>query len=468
MRIGWMFVGIGLLAYGCGTQAPDEVVLQTRDRAAFELANNEAQTNQLGAHASFSSAGSVASTGAFFDDLGTNGRRCVTCHAADQGFSITPSRIALTFARSSGLDPLFRLNDGAVAPTANVSTVTARRTAYSLLLQRGLIRVGIGMPSSAEFDLVAVDDPAGYASAAELSLFRRPLPATNLKFNAQVMWDGRESPYSRTFDQALLQQAEDATVGHAQALAAPTAAQKRAIVDFEVALSTAQFRDSVAGLLFDPIAGVFGGPQPLSTQPFYRGINDFVGDSQTGAPHDPAVFDLFDGWSETPTDSTAEARARASIARGQRIFNSKPASIRNTPGINDDPALGSPAELIGTCGTCHSTPNVGSGSSGLFMNIGIGGPNRAVPAMPLYTLQNRISGATVQTTDPGRALITGKWSDVQRFKVPGLRGLASRPPYFHDGRSITLIDVVDFYNGRLRMNLTDAEKADLVAFLGAL
>lgn len=467
MRNVWIAAGIGLLA-GCMTDTAGQPEQALGSTPGFALANNEAQSNQLGAHASFSTAGTVASTGAFFDDLGTNGRRCVTCHAADQGFSITPSRVALTFARSSGLDPLFRLNDGAVAPTANVSTLTARRTAYSLLLQRGLIRVGIGIPAGAEFELAAVDDPAGYASAAELSLFRRPLPATNLRFNAQVMWDGRESPFSRTFDQALLQQAEDATLGHAQALAAPTASQKRAIVDFEAALTTAQIRDSVAGLLFDPAAGLFGGPQPLSTQPFYKGINDFVGDSQTGAPHDPAVFDLFDGWSETPTDTSPAAQARASIARGQRIFNTRPASIRNTPGVNDDPALGNPAEVIGTCGTCHNTPNVGSGSSGVFMNIGIGGPARAVPAMPLYTLRNLQTGATIQTTDPGRALITGKWTDVQRFKVPGLRGLASRPPYFHDGRSITLIDLVDFYNGRLRMNLTDAEKADLVAFLAAL
>jgi len=466
MRMGWIAAAAGLLA-GCNTE-PVSDLDEALDRSSLELANNEALTNPLGAHASFSTAGTVASTGPFFDDLGTNGRRCVTCHAADQGFSITPSRIALAFARTSGNDPLFRLNDGAIAPTANVSTLTAKRIAYSLLTQRGLIRVGIGIPAGAEFELSAVDDPAGYASAAELSLFRRPLPSTNLRFNAQVMWDGRESPFSRTFDQALLQQSDDATVGHAQARVSPTAAQKRSIVDFEVALTTAQIRDTVAGTLFNPAAGLFGGPQPLSTQTFYVGINDLVGDSRTGAAHNPVAFTLFNGWSEIPSDTSAAAVARASIARGQRIFNTKPASIRNTPGINDDPALGSPAELIGTCSTCHNAPNVGSGSSGAFMNIGIGGPTRAIAAMPLYTLRNRTTGATIQTTDPGRALITGKWADIQRFKVPALRGLAARPPYFHDGRSITLIDVVDFYNGRLRMNLTAAEKADLVAFLGAL
>jgi len=62
-----------------------------------------------------------------------------------------------------------------------------------MLLDKGLIRVGIGIPRDAEFELIAADDPYRYASAAELSLFRRPLPATNLKFLTAVMWDGRET-----------------------------------------------------------------------------------------------------------------------------------------------------------------------------------------------------------------------------------------------------------------------------------
>jgi hypothetical protein len=56
-----------------------------------------------------------------------------------------------------------------------------------MLLTKGLIRVGIGVPSNAEFELIEVDDPYGYASAIELSLFRRPLPTTNLPFLATVM-----------------------------------------------------------------------------------------------------------------------------------------------------------------------------------------------------------------------------------------------------------------------------------------
>lgn len=74
----------------------------------------------------------------------------------------------------------------------------------------------------------------------------------------------------------------------------------------------------------------------------------------------------------------------------------------------------------------------------------------------------------VQTTDPGRALITGKWSDIGRVKGPVLRALASRAPYFHNGSAATLLEVIEFYDKRFGIHFTVQEKADLVAFLSAL
>lgn len=87
--------------------------------------------------------------------------------------------------------------------------------------------------------------------------------------------------------------------------------------------------------------------------------------------------------------------------------------------------------------------------------------------MPLYTLQNKQTGQQIQTTDPGRALKTGKWSDIGRFNGPILRGLATRAPYFH-GSASDLEAVVDFYDQRFGISLTDAEKDDLIAFLRTL
>jgi cytochrome c peroxidase len=91
-----------------------------------------------------------------------------------------------------------------------------------------------------------------------------------------------------------------------------------------------------------------------------------------------------------------------------------------------------------------------------------------VSGLPVYTLRNLATGETVRVTDPGRALITGKWKDIARFKGPTLRGLASRAPYFHNGSARTIADVVNFYDERFALQLTDQQKSDLEAFLAAL
>jgi len=88
--------------------------------------------------------------------------------------------------------------------------------------------------------------------------------------------------------------------------------------------------------------------------------------------------------------------------------------------------------------------------------------------MPLYTLRCTATGTIFRTTDPGRALVTGRCADVGRFKVPTLRGLAARAPYFHNGLAATLDDVVQFYEERFGMGLSAEEKRDLAAFLRAL
>jgi hypothetical protein len=67
------------------------------------------------------------STNPFFQDLGTNGRRCVTCHQASDAWSVTPPHIQFRFDTTHGTDPIFRPVDGANCPTADVSTMEERR-----------------------------------------------------------------------------------------------------------------------------------------------------------------------------------------------------------------------------------------------------------------------------------------------------------------------------------------------------
>jgi len=88
--------------------------------------------------------------------------------------------------------------------------------------------------------------------------------------------------------------------------------------------------------------------------------------------------------------------------------------------------------------------------------------------MPLYTLRNKTTGEIVKVTDPGRAMIDGKWNHIGRSKGPMLRDLAPRPPYFHNGFAADLDAVVDFYDSRFHIGFSKQDKADLVAFLRSL
>jgi hypothetical protein len=478
-RQAWAWV---LLACGASAVAATDDDIGRPDRIQLLRAANES-----GVALTISSNGFIDRGNPFFRSLGANGRSCISCHQPEEGWSMTPKGLRERFERSNGMDPVFRPNDGANSPLADVSTRQAREAAYSMLLGKGLIRVGIGVPAGAEFELVQVDDPYGFASAAELSLFRRPLASTNLRFLSTVMWDGRETfrdPASTDclfgtttcfapLHVDLADQANTATTGHAQATTPLTTAQRDAIVDFELGLYTAQQQDDRAGRL--SVHGANGGPSFLASVTSYFGINDtLVGDYRSHASFTPTVMTLFAGWQSTIEDrlnADPERRdrdvavARRAIARGEALFNSKPIVIRDVHGLNDD--LQIPA-IVGTCTTCHNTPNAGNHSIPLPLDIGVADASRRTPDLPLYTLRNKSTGATVQTTDPGRALITGRWQDIGRFKGPTLRALAARAPYFHNGSAKDLNELVRFYDQRFGIGFSEQEREDLVAFLKAL
>jgi cytochrome c peroxidase len=447
--------------------------------------------NAAGLSANLTTAGSIDFNNEFFQSLGTNGRACVTCHTPQDGFSLTPATVQERFERcereapllASGVDnralsneriacAIFRTNDGSNSPNADVSTRDARRAAYSMLLTKGLIRIGIGVPENADFDVVAIDDPYGFATPNELSLFRRPLPATDLAFDRSVMWDIRETsttfipaPFviSKTLNDQLSTQANNATLRHAQAVASLTPAQLQSIVNFELGLFSAQVVDFGAGFLGS--RGASGGVVNLSTEPVppnasnVFGLNSFT----------PIVFTLFDAWAQQQRDGLGASK-RASIVRGQVLFNT-----RRAPGINRPPFF----DPTGTnCGECHnSADNGGSTVPVPTGQVRVSAAQFRTPDLPLYTLQCSAAGVAKkactegqqdQTTDPGRALITGSWRSLDNFKVPGLRNLAARAPYFHNGSAATLADVVDFYKTSMQFQFTDDEKQDLVNFMSAL
>lgn len=433
--------------------------------------------NPTGILKTFNATGKLDLTGPFFQSLGTNGRSCASCHQPGDAWSVSAEHVADRFERSHGLDPIFRTNDGSNCDhSIETSTVGSRRHAYSLLRTRGLFRIAINVPAGAEFEVVSVINPYGCSEANTLSMYRRPLPSTNLRFLSTVMWDGRESS-SETGTQPitfatnptdllsnLIHQAIDATLGHAQASSPPTVEQQKKIVEFEVGLTTAQALDFGSGPLDGH--GASGGPLFLASQPFYIGINDPLGLNPFKTPFTPVVFTLFtEHWAH---DSGREhGHRRASILRGQTLFNSRTINIVGVGGLND--ATGLPL-VKGTCGTCHDSFNVGNHSIVAPLNIGVSDVTNplGVDYLPVITLRHKTNGAEISTTDPSRAMITGKWADIGKFKGSLLRGLAARAPYFHNGSAATLKEAVEFYNMRFSMGLTHHEIADLAAFLSAL
>jgi cytochrome c peroxidase len=113
------------------------------------------------------------------------------------------------------------------------------------------------------------------------------------------------------------------------------------------------------------------------------------------------------------------------------------------------------SERVG-CTACHVGANF---TDELYHNIGVG----------------------MEAADPdlGRYKITGNEKDKGAFKTPTVRNVEMTAPYMHDGSQKTLEEVVEWYNKgghknpwldeKIKpLNLTDQEKADLVAFMKAL
>ena len=150
---------------------------------------------------------------------------------------------------------------------------------------------------------------------------------------------------------------------------------------------------------------------------------------------------------ESPLDDYLFGRSSAlghSAQRGMRLFNGRAG-----------------------CSACHSGPLF---TDEAFHNTGIAWQRRSRSADGIER---------DLPTDPGRASVTGLERDRGAFKTPTLRNVTETAPYMHDGSVATLADVVEFYNRggqanpsldhRIRpLGLAAAERADLVAFLGAL
>jgi len=150
----------------------------------------------------------------------------------------------------------------------------------------------------------------------------------------------------------------------------------------------------------------------------------------------------------------------------------------------------------GRCVSCHTVEQTQAlFTDNRFHNIGVGfkrirGKESDIAAKFLAAKQSGADVDVTVLTDPdaselGRFAVSEDLSTVGAFKTATLRNIDLTAPYMHDGSLQTLEDVVDFYNnggredendplsdflsGGIRpLNLSDAQKADLVEFMKAL
>jgi hypothetical protein len=485
----------GALAACTGRVVDDEPTLRASSPAKAASTLDET-IDELGQLESDSPAAfDPGATNGFFASLGSNGRTCNTCHLEGSAWTFTPAD-AQARVRN---DPLFAPVDGSDCPPTGPtqppdSTLSTEVTAY------GLIRIQIAVPATADFAVVSATNPKGCAIApgsaganGQLFLFRRPLPSTNLVFDSAVMWDGRETLQRPATSQGggdtaalvfdLNDQANSATLGHAQGMTPIGGTPAQAdIVAFETSLYTAQ-----SLLQFQHVAldgdGANGGARYLASTvapAFFIGKNDPLKPGFTNAS-----FDLFAAWEPTSPTYASLKKSEQAIGRGEALFNGTTFTIHDVPGLNSvpsdplynaaDPLAGQ--DVVGGCAVCHNSPDVGNHSTALAINIGVtlaqplnndGSANTVldVAQLPVYTLGSETSHVLV--TDPGKALISGRFLDAGKTKGPILRGLSARAPYFHNGSAKDLATVVAFYNARFAIGLTVDQQADLVAFLQAL
>lgn len=142
------------------------------------------------------------------------------------------------------------------------------------------------------------------------------------------------------------------------------------------------------------------------------------------------------------------------------------------------------------CVACHTGPTLTDQS---FHNTGVAqsGPNVPETDDGRFTdvtklLENKYSGTSQFSDDPveGAEKTAGLQPNAQdsgKFRTKSLLHVAQTAPYMHDGSLETLADVINFYDRGggesahdtkdprlVPLNLTSAERADLVAFLESL
>jgi len=430
----------------------------------------------------------------FFEPLGTNGRACVTCHQPMNGMSVTPAAIRARWQQTHGADPIFAAVDGSNCPPLP----QADERSHSLLLERGLFRIPRPWPPrdaqgrviQPEFTLKVVRDPTGcnfdpryglHGSDHSVSVFRRPRPVANLKYAVAFGYvfepkNGLPLPYDPVTglrysgnlmadqrDRTLAEQARDALLNHLELRTEPSRDLLAELTRYESQLYVAQAVDHRAGSLVAGGAG--GGPETL--------LKSKPGVLKNAIHLQWAEFAPWESPDADPAATPAQREFRRSVARGAALFRDRTFLISNSAGLNSM-NFGNPTR--DSCNFCHNMTRTGMDVAPGQVDLGTTNEPFADPDadLPLFQVTcpakhpHPFLGTVIYTHDPGFALTTGKCADVGKITIQSMRGLAARPPYFSNGSAASLRDVIDFYERRYNIGLSEQDKQDLINLLSVL
>lgn len=372
-------------------------------------------------------------------------------------------------------------------------------------------------------ELPNFNDPQ-HPNAPAISLFRRPLASTNTRFDSAVLWDGRANITNMRGQ--VTGAAKTLLLNPA-----PAPADADDVARFMLGISTDQViddRDSAppshagslsadgatsgvfnlrklafspkAPCLYDPAGNLTTSQTPAVT--YYPNISPTTLTPPTCTPVVQGGQNMtdFKAWLHEDGSQDPEL-SRRRIAHGEELFNKA--------NLHIPPDMVVPGEAAGAtihCTTCHATTNIGNHfDARFFVRLGSDSVRilhqlaeahpeepslqdfvKRTRVLPQYCLRSTAAGAPTLdqvscgkfhgkgsipgdtiTSDPGRAMQTGKWADIGKFKPPILRALAVRSPYFHGSAADSTVSIIDFYNARFNIGLTQQEKDDLVRFVEA-
>ena len=201
---------------------------------------------------------------------------------------------------------------------------------------------------------------------------------------------------------------------------------------------------------YDPRYNIDGGNTPLVLPPAY-GLAAVTNETYT-AEGPISYWNAYVAVTQMHGHgSFSDARLGINIVQTPDLVGPKLAALRSyqhslpappAPASSFDVAAADRGKLVftGSCATCHVGGNGTDNNSGMMHKAA----------------ETEMDGAYAMRTAQ------------KAYRTTPLRALWQHSPYFHDGSAATLEDVVAHYNAARKLNLTPAQKRDLVEYLKTL